>query len=395
MRPASRGFAALAVLALYDELWSGVAVVAAPGVEQTHGIDHTAYTFWVFALPMLSSTLIEAPIAFVSDRISRRFVLAASLGMLAVALLGCALATSAWSLSVGLTFAGAASGIACSTGQAQLVTSYPAGAHRALSRWTAFAAVGDILAPLLLAATLGCGGTHRAALAALALLLGLQALLHAGSSSASASASAPADEGAASMPLGAAVRDARGTRAPALWWLLFAASCCTLLDEVIVAVAALHLHLERGWPQSSVAAAMSALSCGVFAGALATERSLQRWSPRSVLIAAGAGSASCIVVFVVANAAPLQAIALFLIGVCAAPNHALVMAGAYELAPSRPGLVNALAQLFVVVEVCGPLLIGELATRYGLTWALLALMFEPLVVALVAGLSLPRDYTRR
>ena len=44
---------------MLDELWSGVAVVAAPDVEREQSIGHGAYALVVFALPMLGSALLE------------------------------------------------------------------------------------------------------------------------------------------------------------------------------------------------------------------------------------------------------------------------------------------------------------------------------------------------
>ena len=41
---------ALTVLALLDELWSGVAVVAAPAIEAEQGMGHREYALLVFTL---------------------------------------------------------------------------------------------------------------------------------------------------------------------------------------------------------------------------------------------------------------------------------------------------------------------------------------------------------
>jgi MFS family permease len=100
----------------YDELWSGMAVVAAPGVEQAHRVDHVQYTLFVFTVPLLAASLIEAPLMLLSDRAPRRGLVASGLAMLAVALMACAFARSALWLSIGLALAGAASGVACAEG---------------------------------------------------------------------------------------------------------------------------------------------------------------------------------------------------------------------------------------------------------------------------------------
>jgi hypothetical protein len=52
----------LACVALTDEPWSGVAVVAAPDVEREEGLEHGSYVLLVFALPLLGGALLEAAI---------------------------------------------------------------------------------------------------------------------------------------------------------------------------------------------------------------------------------------------------------------------------------------------------------------------------------------------
>src|SRR6185295_4129309 len=110
-----------------------------------------------------------------SDRVERRRLLAGGLGVLSASLALCALSEHGWSLSLGLALAGAASGVACGAAQAEIVTARPEHAERALNRWAAFAAAGDVLAPLLVAAVAYGGGSHRVALALIAAVTGVHA----------------------------------------------------------------------------------------------------------------------------------------------------------------------------------------------------------------------------
>ena len=169
--------AAFAVVGLIDELWSGVAVVAAPEVETFHEISHAQYTLWVFAVPIFLASLIEAPIALVSDRLPRQRLLASSLCALGLSLLLAAAAQSPWLLAAALSLAGAASGVACDSAQAELVTRHPRGPALAMTRWLAFAAAGDALTPLAIALVYWLGGTHRNLLALCGGLLVLHAYL--------------------------------------------------------------------------------------------------------------------------------------------------------------------------------------------------------------------------
>lgn len=370
-----------AVVGLYDELWSGVAVVAAPEVEELHRVDHTQYSLWIFAVPMLCSALLEAPIALASDRIPRRFVLAAGLAGLAASLGLCALATTPWLLGGALALAGAASGVACGAAQAELVTSFPGGAQPAMSRWVAYSAVGDALTPMFVAAAMWAGGTHRSALAAIAVLLAVQALLTLWI--APRGSVIEADEEERVLPLRAALGSA--AREPRLWLFLFGASACTLLDELVVALAALRLHGDLGWSEAFVAAAMTGFSAGGIVGAVANERLLAHVSPRRLLTFAALASIASLTGFICASSAVWAAFALFLLGITATAHYPLVKAAAFEFAPGQPGVVNALAQIFVGVEVLVPLAVGAIASAYGLSAALAALALEPLVLLLVAA----------
>jgi predicted MFS family arabinose efflux permease len=377
----------LALVTFNDELWSGVAVVAAPEVERLHAVDHAQYTLWVFAVPMLAATLIEAPLALLSDRWPRRLVLAGGLLGLGLSLGVCASASSARLLAVGLSLAGAASGVACAAAQSELVSTFPGGAHRALSRWIALAAAGDALTPLAVGAALFLGSTHRSAFGVLAAATLIAALLTLRGARRVPAQGAQAEDDEPVAPLMAAVRSA--AKRPRLWLLSYAATTCILLDEVVVALSALRLH-ELGWPPSAIAGAMTGLSCGGVLGALWNERLLERCSPRKLMLWSALGSVGCLGVFIAAPSAPLACAVLFLLGISASPHYPLIKASAYELVPNQPGVVNALGQAFVALELLLTLGVGALAEHCGLALALASLMFEPLMLLLVALVSRPR-----
>ena len=394
-----RWTAAFAVVGLVDELWSGVAVVAAPEVEKFHEVDHAHYTLWVFAVPILLSSLIEAPIALVSDRLPRQLLLASGLAGLAVSLLLASLAGSPWLLAAALSLAGAASGVACDSAQAELVTRHPRGPALAMTRWIAFAAAGDALTPLAIAAVYFVGGTHRSVLALCGLLLGLHAFVvyraqqRAPQPPAADAAAEPGeDEESASMPLRAAL--AESVRKPRLWLFLFGSASCALLDEVVVALAALRLHQDLGWSESHAALVMSGLSAGGVVGALISERLLTSISSRRLLAYAATGSLLLLAVIVMASSAWLLISALFLLGMTCSLHWPLVKAAAYELVPGQPGVVNALQQAFVAMDIGLPLLIGVIASQYGLATALASLAVEPIILLIVAAYWHPAPVTQ-
>jgi len=170
---------------------------------------------------------------------------------------------------------------------------------------------------------------------------------------------------------------------------LYATSTCILLDEIVVALSALRLH-ELGWGPVEIAVAMTALSVGDVLGALLNERLLGHFSPRRLMACSALGSIVCLALFIAAPTAPIACAALLVLGFCSAPHYPLLQASAYELLPRQPGVVNALAEAFVLLELLLPLAVGALAERYGLALALGSLMFEPLIVLLVARITRPR-----
>jgi fucose permease len=184
------------------------------------------------------------------------------------------------------------------------------------------------------------------------------------------------------LPLAAALATIR--QKPELWWWSFAAASCALLDEVVVALAALRLELDRGWGAGAVAAAMTGLSTGAVLGALVSEQLLKRIEPRRLLLACTCGSMTMLALFIAAPWAWLEFAALFVLGCFAACHYPLVKGTAYALAPGQPGLVNAIGQLYVAVEVVLPLAAGAIAERYGLAAGLASLAFEPAMVLAVA-----------
>jgi MFS family permease len=379
----ARGFSALFLLGLYDELWSGVAVVAAPDVEEKHALGHAGYTFWIFALPLLLSALIEAPLALYSDRLGRRRVLAlCTLGLGSSLVLG-GVAHAPWLFALALALAGAASGAACAAAQGELVASSALGSARAMSRWSAFAALGDALVPFFVAGLTWLGLGYRGALLALGVALLAQGLVSAfGAAAGGGEHPSQAEDAAEHVSLRALSLALRAR--PRLLRLLLASSLCCLLDEVVVALAALRFRqdLDQGLTVTALGSTLIAL--GSLLGAVLTERALAHVSVRRILLLSSALCGASLLSLASTQALPLSLALLTILGLSAAPHHALVQAAAYEEAPGSPGLVNAVLQLFVVVEIGGPIAVGVVASAYGLVPALLFLGVQPLVIAWVA-----------
>jgi MFS family permease len=370
----------LPIVALVDELWSGVAVSGAPSVEHEFGLTHAGYTAFVFALPLLVAALLEGAIALLSDVWPRRWLILAGQGVLAAALSVVAWTKSPWGLTIGLALAGTASGVACGAAQALLVVASPGGADRVLVRWTLFAAIGDLLTPLVTALAIAWGFSFRAAMTAVAVVVAVQGVATACVLAAGSAYSPPApdDTSEASEPLRLALRRALGT--PRLWAWLFAAASCTLLDELVVALAALRLAREQGVGEALSAAAAVAFAAGSVLGSALTDRVVARYGRRPVLIVSAILCAIALIANSAAHAAIASCLGLLLVGLLAAPHHPLAQANAYDKLPGSPGTVQALAQVFVLVDIVAPLAFGFIADRFGLREAVLCLVLQPIII---------------
>jgi MFS family permease len=361
-----------------DELSSGVAVVGAPAVERDYGLDHATYTLFVFAAPTLVAGLAESALALASDRVSRRVFLVG--GMLALSLSLAASALSPWPLvfSLGLAVASTASGCACGAAQASLVEENPGSPERAMARWSFFGALGDVATPPLVAFALTVGRSFRGALLVVAALLAA----HAWALSRAPARDRP-DEGEESdVPLLEALR--RASRHGALWAWLFGAAMCTLLDEIVVALAALRMRSDLGASEAGAAAWTATVSAGVALGALATDRLLTRVSPRALLASSALGSVLALAAVLAAPSIVWLAPSLFVLGLAAAPQYAIAKARAYSALPGSPGVVNALYGVFAVLDVAAPLTIGFVAARRGIGPALACLLLQPLTLFALA-----------
>jgi MFS family permease len=351
-----------------------------------------AYAAFVFAIPQTLAAVFEAAIALQADRWPRTRLIVVGQAALAAALFLVAWTHSGWGLTFGLTLAGSASGVATSSAQALLVLRDPAGAERAMVRWTFFATVGDVLTPLVTAAAIALGFSYRGAMTAIAALVAAQCLASAVRSAPPAvvrasSDEAPPDSEPPTSSIVLALRTA--ARRPALWAWLFAAASCTLLDEIVVALSTLRLERDQGAGEASATVAAVTFALGALLGTAFTDRAVDRLGTRNVLAASSVLSGLALTLLVVSPTVAASCVALFAVGVTCSPHHALTMAQAYREMPRRPGVVQACSQLFFAADVVAPLVLGLAADRFGLRTALAMLAIQPAVMILCV-LGLPR-----
>jgi hypothetical protein len=366
-------------------------VCGAPSVERELGLSHRGYLLCAFALPLVLAAALEAGVALASDVWSRARLVVFGQAALAASLAFAAWTPHAWGLTLALSVAGASSGIACGASQALLVLRDRGGAERALVRWSLFAASGDVLTPLVTGAAIALGHSYRAAMAAIALAVAAQCSAGAlRRVAAGASSSDGAGEPVEPEPATETLREAlvRAVRLPRLWAWLLAAASCTLLDEPVVALAALRMAHDGRASSALATAAAVAFSAGSVAGAWLTDGAVARWGGRRVLVTSALLCGVSLAALLEAPGVVASSAALLLVGVTCAPHHALAMARAYGELEGRPGVVQAVAQTSVVVDVGAAIALGALADRFGLGVAVACLILQPAVI-LACALAIP------
>lgn len=359
------------LLALADELQSGVPVVGAPEVGADLGLGSGLSLLAVLlAGPTLTGVVLEPVVLAWSDRVDRRPLLRGGLLGMAVFPALAALFPQPWLLPWLVGLWGTCSGIACGVAQGAAVTS-ASDPDRAMTRWTLAAVVGDVLAPLVLGLVVAMGLPWRAAfgVAAAAPLLLLAATWRI-----ELPPLVDEDED------GGAAGDARAAlRSPVFPWLLAVASC-GLLDEILLALVAVRLD---GRPDATVQ--VMALLAGGGVGLVAIEAGWLRADRRRLLVGSALVSALALVGWVASDGPVVGSACLLALGAAGALHYPLAKAAAYAAVPGRPGLVNALDGLVLApLDVLAPLVVGAVSSGVGLRAALLVLLLQPVCVGLVA-----------
>jgi MFS family permease len=362
-----------------------VAVSGAPSVEHELALSHRGYLTFAFALPLVGAALLEAGLALLSDICGRARLVVLGQVALAAALLFTAWTSDPWSLAFGLALAGASSGVACGAAQGLLFASNRESADRAMVRWSIYGAVGDLLTPLLTALAIALGHSYRGAMGALAVVVLAHAVLATSLLFRGSHAEHPGPDVA---PLAEPLREvlARAIRLPRLWAWLFAAGSCTLLDEIVVALGALRLAHAGGTSSAMATGAAVTFSAGSLLGATITDRLATRFDSRRVLAMSAILCALALAALWSTGSPLASCAALFAVGTTCAPHHPLALARAYDELPDYPGTVQAMGQVFFVVEVVAPLAIGLAADRLGLGAAIGCLLVQPAVIFACAAL---------
>lgn len=372
---------ALFAVALVDELASGVAPAAAPDIAR----DLALPAGWIaggIVTAFYGLVLIEAPLLAWSERVSVRWFSAGSLVVLAAATLGAALAHGPVWLAICLAAYGPAAGCALASAEGVLVEGSPHTRERTMARLTLAASIGDLAVPALLGALALVGLGWRTVFAVAGVVALLLALVHASARALDRRAATGGDEDHeddATPSVREALRFA--LRQPALRRWSLAGVLVGLLDEVLVAFAAVHLGALDA---SARSVALGAWVVGGIVGLTWLERRIEHVAPARVLRVT-----TCVAALALAALARVHdvwpaSILLAVIGTTSSTFHPLVKARAYASLPGRPALVNAVAGALVPLDALAPLVLGAIATQLGGDAAIAVLALAPVGIAWVA-----------
>jgi MFS transporter, FSR family, fosmidomycin resistance protein len=415
-RFASAGLIAALAVELVDELVDGTKSAAMPLIRHDLGLSYLQVGL-LAAVPLVVGSILELPVGVISGTGTRRrrFILAGGLVFIA-SVLAAGLATSFTGLLVALTIFFPASGMFVSLTQAGLMDSAPDQQARHMARWTLAGSIGAVSGPILVAAVLGAGGTWRLAFV---LIAGCSAAAWCAVAWTGRPTKAPAAADAVQMEgdpaesergsAGARGGGARGgapgevgrgagedgpawpgwraavsivRRSGALRWLVLLEVANLMLD-VLTPFLALYL-VAVVYVSPAIAALGVAVRLGAgLAGDVILIRALARRDSRRVIRASIWATLVLFPAFLVVPGLGLKLVALAALTIATAPWYPVLQAELYGSLPGRSGLAVSLTSASGLVGALGPLVVGLLAERFGLSWAMASLCLVPVVMLAV------------
>jgi FSR family fosmidomycin resistance protein-like MFS transporter len=391
--------AALAV-ELVDELVGGTQGAAMPLIRHDLGLNY-AQIGLLAASPLIVGSLIELPVGVIAGTGHRRRLITLGGGLLFIAALaGAALARTFAELLIAFVAFFPASGAFVSLTQSALMDADPDRRPQHMARWTLAGSVGAVSGPLVVAVVLAGGGSWRLAYLLLAAAgtaawLGLARLgqraepgLDASQpASGPAESAEPAPEPAKSgrvarLRLAVAEAVAAARQGPVLRWLVLLQVSDLMLD-VLTGFLALYLvavvHVSP-----AVAALGVAVRLGAgLAGDLLLIAVLNRFDSLRVLRAGVIVSGLLYPAFLLLPGLAPKLVAIAALSLATAPFYPVMQAQMYASLPGRSDLAVSLSSAASLIGGLGPLAVGLLAERFGLSAALAMIVVVPVI--LLAG----------
>jgi MFS transporter, FSR family, fosmidomycin resistance protein len=387
-RPArARLVALLSVLAVEfaDELLDGTKSAAMPLIRHDLALNYVQVGL-LAAVPLLAGSVLELPFGVISGTGPRRhrFILVGGLFFIGT-VLAAGLAPSFVALLAALVISFPASGVFVSLTQSAALDADPDRRAQLMARWTLAGSVGDVAGPLLLIAVLAAGGSWRVAFVLVAATAAASWLTVAwtGPRREAAGEDAAAEPEDRWPGLRAAIQIAR--QAGAFRWVA-QLEVSNLLLDVLTAFLALYLvAVVHASPAIAALGVAVRLGAGL-AGDVLLVGVLERVSPLRVLRASVWATGLLFPAFLLVPGLGPKLVVLAVLSVVTAPWYPALKAELFRGLHGRSGLAVSLGSASGLLGALGPLLVGLLAQRFGLTWAMASLCLVPVaMLAVPAG----------
>ncbi len=372
---------AFLLIELFDELNYGIEGAALPVIRDDFGLTY-AQIGLLLGAPQLISAFVEPVLMLLGDtRLRKSLIIGGGLAI-TLALILVAVGHSFPILLIAMLIAFPASGAFVSLSQATLMDLNPGRQAQLMARWTAAGSVGNLLGPLILAASLGLGWGWRwtfLGLAGMALLLVISMLPQRLPASAVEHPSASIHETVKSLGAGlwSALRNPQLLR-----WLALLELSDLMLDRFISYAPLYFTDVIRVSPAQA-----SLLISGIMAASLVSDLvviPLLEKIPGLQLVRASAFV--CIGMYAAALLAPwlwVKLILFILVSMTTLGWYPVLQGEAYAAVPGRSGTVMAVNSLTGVVSAGIAWIIGWLAGQVGLGSAMWFLLLGPLSLALL------------
>jgi MFS transporter, FSR family, fosmidomycin resistance protein len=378
-----------------DELVDGVKGAALPFIRRDLGLSYGQVGL-LASLPLLVGGVLELPLGILADDARRRRRVVLGGGILFVfALLAVAAARSFAVLLCAFVAFYPFSGAYVSLTQAELMDAWPDRQARVMARWDLAGAIGAVAGPLLLMAVLACGGGWRDGyliLAAFAAVTWLGTCLREPLPAAQAPGGSE-DNGAAVRSAGAWVREVLA--AVRDWgtvrWLVLLQVADLLVDALTGFLALYLVDVAHVTPVLAALAIAIRLGAGL-GGDAALVVVLDRVGDVAVLRGSAAAAAVVYPAFLLVPGTAAKLVILAVLSAATAPWYPLLQARLYGRLPGRSSVAVTLGTAAGLAGGLGPLAVGMVAERFGLSWALAGLAIVPVVV--LAGCATARSADR-
>jgi MFS transporter, FSR family, fosmidomycin resistance protein len=365
--------AALAV-ELVDELVDGTKSAALPLIRQGLGLSY-AQIGLLASVPLLLGSLLELPLGVMAGQgRRRRLAVLAGGAVFILTLVAAAAARSFVGLLAAFVIFFPASGAFVSLTQSGLMDADPGRREQHMARWELAGSAGSVAGPFVLIAVLAAGGGWRSAfgvLAAAAAAAWLGVARH-------PPQPAPDDAHPARPGAVAAVRQVLAAlRRPGVARCLVLLQVCDLLLDVLTGFVAVYLvAVVHATPEQAALGVAIRLGAGL-AGDSAVVWALRRARGLTLLRASAGAAAMLYPAFLLVPGIGLKLLLLGGLSAATAPWYPLLQARLYDSLPDSSGIAVSLSSAAGLLGGAGPLVVGFLAQRFGLTWALAGLAAAP------------------